>query len=252
MIASNSTLYFQNLSPTLCPCPIPKTWTRGVQVLGYNYKMELYHVLNRGVDKRAVVLDDEDRVRFLHDLFVFNDREPALNFDLPARRDQTVSRKLLVLLHAFCLMDNHYHLLLSEAQEKGIPLFIQKLNMGYAKYFNKKYERSGVLWQGPSKKILIKRDAHFLYLPYYIHLNPLDYSHPEWRQGGVKEPEKALRYLREYRWSSHLDYLGEKNFPSLTEREFLASIIGTRERYKKEIASIITNSELAAGNTTIE
>src|SRR3989344_4318037 len=73
MFASNSTLYFQNLSPTLCPCPIPKTWTRGVQVLGYNYKLELYHVLNRGVDKRAVVLDDEDRVRFLHDLFVFND-----------------------------------------------------------------------------------------------------------------------------------------------------------------------------------
>ena len=214
--------------------------------------MELYHVLNRGVDKRAVVLDDEDRVRFLHDLFTFNDRNAAPNFGLPARRDQTGPRELLVHLHAFCLMDNHYHLLLSAAQERGIPLFMQKLNMGYAKYFNEKYERSGVLWQGPSKKILIKRDAHFLYIPYYIHLNPLDYSHPEWRDGKVKSARKALEALRAYRWSSHLDYCGEKNFPSITEREFLAGTIGTKERYEKEIASIIPNAELAARSAALE
>ncbi len=149
-------------------------------------------------------------------------------------------------------MDNHYHLLLSEAQERGVPLFMQKLNMGYAKYFNEKYERSGVLWQGPSKKILIQRDAHFLYIPYYIHLNALDYSHPEWREGKVRSVRKALEALRGYRWSSHLDYLGEKNFPSITERELLAGTIGTKGRYEKEIGSIITNPELAARGSALE
>ena len=213
--------------------------------------MEIYHAYNRGSDKRAVVLDDEDRVRFLHDLFVFNDKNATPNYILASRKEER-PRAVLVRIHAFCLMNNHYHLLLSPARENGIPEFMKKLNMGYAKYFNKKYDRSGTLWQGTYKKKLIKRDAHFLYIPYYIHLNALDYSHPEWREGKVKDVSKALEALRAYRWSSHLDYLGEKNFPSITEREFLAGTIGTKERYEKEIASIITKAEFAAGSAVIE
>ena len=213
--------------------------------------MEFYHVLNRGVEKRSIVIDDRDRLRFLHDLFVLNDRNPVPNFILPGRHEER-PRSLLVHLHAFCLMNNHYHLLLSEAQEGGISRFLHKFNMGYAKYFNERHDRSGVLWQGPSKKILIKRDAHFLYIPYYIHLNPLDYSHPGWREGKAKNVQKALATLHNYRWSSHLDYLGEKNFPSITEREFLAGIIDTKNRYEKEIVSIITSQELATQSMNIE
>ena len=203
------------------------------------------------MEKRTIVMDDKDRLRFLHDLFVFNDLHAAPNFILPGRHEER-PRSLLVHLHAFCLMNNHYHLLLSEAQEGGISRFLHKFNMGYAKYFNEKYKRSGVLWQGPSKKILIKRNAHFLYILYYVHLNALDYSLPEWRKGKVKNIKKALATLREYRWSSHLDYCGEKNFSSITEREFLAGVISTTERYEKEIASIITSAELAADSTAIE
>ncbi len=208
--------------------------------------MEIYHAYNRGADKRNVVLDEEDRIRFIHDLFVFNDQQPVLHFALPARQAQTRPRKLLVHIHAFCLMRNHYHLLLSPATEKGIPKFMKKLNMGYAKYFNEKYNRSGTLWQGTYKKNLLERDAHFLYIPYYIHLNALDSTMPEWREGKVRDIPKALEALGKYRWSSHLDYLGKKNFPSVTERELLASVIGTRERYEKEIAAIISDPELAA------
>jgi putative transposase len=213
--------------------------------------MELYHVLNRGVEKRSVVLDDEDRVRFLHDLFVFNDTKAAPNYILPGRQ-MTGPRTLLIHLHAFCLMDNHYHLLLSEAREGGIGLFLQKLNMGYAKYFNEKYKRTGVLWQGPSKKILIARDAHFLHIPFYIHLNPLDYSMPEWRKGAVRNAKKALAELATYRWSSHLDYLGVKNFPSLTEREFLGEVLGGKKRYEKEMCDIIADPQVAAESAILE
>jgi putative transposase len=214
--------------------------------------VEFYHVLNRGVEKRNVVMNDSDRARFLHNLFAFNDRNPAMHPDQPMRAQERMPRSLLVRIHAFCLMENHYHLLLSPAAENGIPFFMKKLNMGYAKYFNEKYSRSGALWQGKYKKKLIERDAHFLYIPYYIHLNPLDYFAPEWREGRVADIKGALAALSRYRWSSHLDYLGKKNFPSITEREELASIIGTKGRYEKEIQSIITNPERAAGSSSIE
>ena len=209
-------------------------------------------MLNRGVDKRKIVLNEEDHIRFVHDLFVLNDKQHVLRFDAPDRREQQRVRSLLVHIHAFCLMPNHYHLLLSEATKNGISQFMKKLNMGYAKYFNEKYDRSGALWQGKYKKKIIERDAHFLYIPYYIHLNALDLSMPEWREGKVKNTSQALKKLKGYRWSSHLDYLGVKNFPSITEREFLAQTIGTRERYEKEIGNIISNTDLASRSGGLE
>lgn len=212
--------------------------------------MDFYHVLNRGVEKRTIVINDKDRVRFMHDLYVFNDAQPAPNYILPGRHVENREREPLVYIHAFCLMNNHYHFLLSELVDGGISLFMQKLNMGYAKYFNEKYNRVGTLWQSKYKKILIERDAHFMYIPYYIHLNPLDYTFPEWRKGAVKSPRKALEYLRSYRWSSHLDYLGIKNFPSISHRK---EILGaTPNRYEKEIVSLISDPTVAIFSTSIE
>ena len=213
--------------------------------------MDLYHVLNRGVEKRRVVENDADRLRFLHDLYAFNDQNATLNYILPNRQKER-PRKLLVQIHAFCLMPNHYHMILSPLVENGIPLFMKKLSMGYTKYFNEKYDRSGALWQGKYKRILVERDAHFLYLPYYIHLNPLDLAFPEWREGKVKDTRKALEYLEKYRWSSHLDYMGIKNFPSITNREFLSKTLGTRAEYEKEIGQIISNRELAQESNRFE
>ncbi len=215
--------------------------------------MELYHLLNRGVDKRKIVLDDHDRVRFIHDLFAFNSPSASLNFEQPERQlEQRKVQKRLVDIHAFCLMDNHYHLLVSEAIEGGISLFMQKLNMGYSKYFNERHRRSGTLWQGKHKKIQITRDAHFLYIPYYIHLNPLDYTTPEWREGAVTNTSKALENLRKYRWSSHLDYVGVKNFPSVTRRDFLSEIFRSHRAYEKEAANIIGKPSVARHSASIE
>jgi putative transposase len=214
--------------------------------------MEFWHLIGRGVDKRDVVLDDEDRVRFIHDLYVFNDANPTPNFILPGRHENNRKRERLVDIHVFCLMKNHYHLLVSECAEGGISLFMRKLNMGYTKYFNEKYERSGALWQGKYRKVLIERDAHFLYIPFYIHLNPLDYVAPEWRDGKVKNVHKALESLLKYRWSSHLDYLGIRNFPSLLRRDVLGQFLGTRKDYEGVVADIIRNPDLAQGSESLE
>jgi putative transposase len=201
----------------------------------------LVHVLNRGVDKRDVVLDDLDRLRFVHDLFAFNDANIA-NPHHRFKKDSRTPRVPLVHIHAWCLMNNHYHLLLSEVAANGISRFSHKLGMGYTKYFNERYDRSGALWQGPAKRVNIIRDAHFLYIPFYIHLNPLDYTLPEWRVGKVTDIHEALASLNKYRWSGHLDYFGKKNFPSLIYRKELDPFIGTAATYFKTIKSIISNS----------
>jgi len=205
--------------------------------------MELCHVLNRGVDKRKIFLDNQDYFRFVHDLFEFNDEDWVNTTfrlfqkynDIACRTKSRANkvRKLLVDIHAFSLMPNHYHLLLSPIVDGGISKFMKKVNMGYAKYFNKKYKRDGALFEGRYKSILIKNEAHFYYLPYYIHFNPLDLICPEWREGRLNNYKQALLFLKNYRWSSHLDYSGQHNFPSVTNRKFLLDIFGGEEKYKK-------------------
>ena len=151
------------------------------------------------------------------------------------KKRENRARKLLVKIHAFCFMPNHYHLLLSAVVENGIPLFMKKFNGGYAKYFNEKYERKGTLFEGRYKKVIIKNEAHFIHLPYYIHLNPLDLIAPEWRERKLHNFKKAMSFLDTYRWSSHLDYAGEKNFPSVTQRDFLLEFFGDPKQYKQGI-----------------
>lgn len=207
--------------------------------------MQIVHTVNRGVDKRKIFMDGKDYIRFIHDMFEFNDVEPVqvnVNYyfqkSLDVRRpkqERQKPRKLLVDILAFCLMPNHYHLLLSPRVESGVALFMKKLNGGYAKYFNERYERSGALFQGRYKRVIIKNEAHFIHLPYYIHFNPLDLFTPSWREREIKDYKKALRFLEQYRWSSHLDYLGKKNFPSVTQRGFLLEFFGGSEKYKKNI-----------------
>ncbi|MBI5470381.1 transposase [Candidatus Kaiserbacteria bacterium] len=219
--------------------------------------MTLYHIYNRGVEKRTVFLDDGDRARFVHGLYVFNDRKTAPNYLLHSRGNTYPAghiREPLVKIHAWCLMPNHYHLLISATDDDAanISLFAQKLGMGYARFFNEKYSRTGYLWQGTYRKKRIERDAHFLYMPFYIHLNPLDLSMPAWRQGIVKDIKKAITQLHAYRWSSFQDYMGMKNFPSVIETSLLSSVLGAPKRQEKEIARIISSPIIAGKSRTIE
>lgn len=188
--------------------------------------MELYHVLNRGVDKRTIFNNSADHARFVHDLYEFNDESPAPDAYRRSTWDfvspTSDSRKKLVDIHGWCLMKNHYHLLLSERRSGGLTKFIRKLNIGYSKYYNDVHARTGTLFQGRTKKIHITRDNHFLHILHYIHLNPLDFLQGcmEWRARRITHANKALEHLRTYRWSSYQDYCGQKNFPSILTTKF--------------------------------
>jgi len=216
--------------------------------------VNLCHVLNRGVDKRKIFMDDKDCFRFVHDLFEFNDEDKVFNVDFRFRKPtidvgrqyiEHKKRKLLVDIHCFCLMSNHYHLLLSPRVENGISLFMKKINGGYAKYFNVRHERTGTLFERRYKSVRIENQAHFVHLPYYIHLNPLDLFAPEWREGKLKDYKRSVKFLNSYRWSSHLDYLGEQNFPSLTNRDFLLEIFGGEKGYKNKLNGYLKDLNLA-------
>ena len=135
-------------------------------------------------------------------------------------------------------MGNHYHLLVSELVDGGLTKFIRRLNVGYANYFNERYKRKGTLFEGRTKKVFIERDAHFLYILHYIHLNPLDFlrSAREWRTGSVQKSAEAQKYLSEYRWSSYLDYCGKKNFPSVLTTSLFGDVF---RNYAKHIAEYV-------------
>ncbi len=208
--------------------------------------MELYHALNRGVEKRKLFMDEKDRVRFVHNLYEFNDVAPASEFtgyrDL--RNSDIRTREKIVDIHGWCIMGNHYHLLLSERRDGGMSLFLRKLNVGYANYFNERYKRAGTLFQGRTKKIHVNSDAYFLHILHYIHLNPLDFlsEAKSWRTLEIEDSKKALAHLEKYRWSSYLDYCGKKNFPSVITKELFRDVFGN---YRKTITSYLKDIELS-------
>ena len=214
----------------------------------------IYHVYNRGVEKRDIFMDDHDRFQFIHDLFEFNDENAVVrlqeysdfnNFNKSAevqppqikRRQRKEPRKLLTEILAFVLMGNHYHLLLRQKIDNGVPKFMQKIGTGYTMSFNKKYERVGSLFQGRYKAVLVKKEEHLRYLPAYIHLNPMKIK----ISGG--STSRDWEFLKNYRWSSLPDYIGKKNCPSVTQREFLSATLGSTEEYKKEIQSWLRKNE---------
>jgi putative transposase len=188
----------------------------------------IYHIYNRGVEKRNVFKDSVDYIRFIHDLFEFNDTNPAPAFERrykPDIEDQSSPslkkpKEKIVEILCFCLMPNHYHLLVRQASEQGIPLFMHKLGAGYTNGFNKKYTRIGPLFQGKYKIKHVDKNTYLQHLVCYIHFNPLKL---------LQDSSK----LKQYRWSSHLDYLGISNFESLLEKKFLLELFGGEKGYEK-------------------
>lgn len=200
----------------------------------------IYHVYNRGVEKRIIFKDSQDYSRFVKGLIVFNDTKIVDDFNDRFNRiiNKSHERKPLVDIMAFCLMPNHYHLLLRQREDKGITEFMRKLGIGYANYFNLKHERVGTLFQGRFKSVLISNDSQFLYIPHYIHLNPLDLIFPDWREKKTINKKQAIDFLNNYEWSSYRDYVGENNFDIVLHKDSVIEHFG-EGGYKKDFNSFI-------------
>lgn len=174
---------------------------------------EFYHIYNRGTEKRNIFSSHTDYDRFLALLYLAN-QSNAVHLQIQGRTLKELSGERtgepLIEIAAYCLMPNHFHLLVRELQEGGVSKFMQKLMTGYTMYFNKKHERSGSLFQGKFKATHVADDRYLRYLISYIHLNPVKLIEPKWKETGITDKARAEQYLETYTPSSYLDYLGKQ------------------------------------------
>ncbi len=139
---------------------------------------EIYHVYNRGVDKREIFKCKEDYLRFYQSLYLFNSIDPTLSMR-HARFTYDDNHKKLVRIHAYALLPNHFHLILEQTQDGGISEFMKRISGGYTSYFNETYDRSGALFQGTYKKVHITDDSQYNYLFAYVNENHYVHAVPQ-------------------------------------------------------------------------
>ncbi len=178
---------------------------RKVELVSYEY----YHVYNRGNSKQKIFLDKKDYLRFIGLLYACNQKDSLKIGNL--NKGQTLfdieRKESLVSIGAYCLMPNHFHLLITQSGDDNISNFMQKLSTAYCMYFNKKYKRAGSLFEGKFKAQHLNTDRYLKYLLSYIHLNPVKLTQKDWKEKGVKNEKEAVEYLHKYPYSSFLDYI---------------------------------------------
>lgn len=173
---------------------------------------QIYHVFNRGIDKRPTFTDKRELDRGLLTLDFYRFIKPPVKlsrFITLTDEQQTklldqlkIGKKTLVNVMSYCLMPNHFHLLIKQTIDKGISTFLSNLTNSYTRYFNTKHQRIGPLFEGMFKAVRIESDEQFIHVSRYIHLNPVS--------SFLITPEE----LENYQWSSYPEFIGkvERNF----------------------------------------
>lgn len=191
-----------------------------------------YHIYNRGVDKRKIFLSPADYTKFIQLLIFGNDTKPIIYLSSGEITSRISERTRLVDVICYCLMSNHFHLLLRQKVKNGIPLFMQKISTGYAMYFNLKNERSGALFQGRYKGIHIERDEYLTHLSRYIHLNPAEMVEPGWKENGINDSQKIHDFVKNYKWSSYSSYLNRSYKNHILHDDLICKIFKDRNSYE--------------------
>ena len=179
--------------------------------LRITYPGAFYHVTSRGNERKDIFKSKRDRERFLEYL-------------------ESATQRYNAVIHVYCMMDNHYHLLL-ETPSGNLPQIMRHLNGAYTTYFNVKRKRSGHLFQGRYKAILVDIDEYAKELSRYIHLNPV-------RAKMVAIPEA-------YTWSSYQFYIGKQKSPEWLYTDFILSYFGKKvsiaqNNYQQFVTEIIS------------
>jgi putative transposase len=178
---------------------------------------EYYHFYNRGVDKRIIFLDERDYERFLCLLLLSNSNKKFELNKLGERDTWSFSKakemyegEEIVYIGAYCLMPNHFHILIKAKSQEEASEFMHKLATGYTMYFNKKYHRTGSLFEGTFKSQHVDEDRYLKYLFSYIHLNPVGIIDSGWKKKEITDNKRAVDFLNGYKYSSLKDFLNEE------------------------------------------
>ena len=204
----------QHLATNTLPEARPRAECYYVQMSQRKYSFvpgEFYHIYNRGTDKRPIFKDVSDYRRFQTLLHLANtSKSISLKDIFRSNKNPYVveNENRTVAIGAYCLMPNHFHILITPLSDNGMSTFMQKLSTAYSMYFNKKYQRSGSLFEGKFKSQLIEDDRYLKYLFSYIHLNPVKLIQKDWKEIGLKDRETAEAFLTSYEHSSYQEACG--------------------------------------------
>ncbi len=210
---------------------------------------EYYHIYSRGVDKRQIFNDAFDYERFLESIYVFNDSHYVDKGDHFGKILKLAGHEIFsdeydpwVKIIAFTLMPNHYHFFVQQLKDDGISRFFHKLNMRHSQVYNKANNRSGALFESRFKAKHIGKQEYFDHILVYIHLNILDLSTHDWRDGFVKDWDGALKFMDAYQWSSHFIYRQLNSELPLIQQETINEFFKTPEQYIESLQSWSTRS----------
>ncbi len=208
---------------------------------------EYYHVYNRGANKMVIFKNNSDYERFQKLLYIVNSKETNKFSDLIKSPLSIWKRKrgeTLVDIGVYCLMPNHFHLLIKIKNKNNAIIFLQRLQLSYSKYFNIKYNRSGVLFQGKYKARHITKNNDLKYNFSYIHLNPVKLIIKKWKEIKLEKNNRIGKYLSLYKYSSYIDFLEIKR-PELKiiNRGSFPNYFKTPTLFKKEIFDWLNNNK---------
>ncbi|MEX2013897.1 MAG: transposase [Parcubacteria group bacterium] len=188
---------------------------------------EYYHLYNRAVNKQVIFHDTGDYLRFLFLILYF---QSPLAFQQLGRlvKDfvqhrvldigEDVIKKRTIELVAFCIVPNHFHLLVKELEEGGIAAYMQRVLNAYSKYYNTKYEKSGHVFQGPYQFVHIEDNRQLLHVSAYIHRNS-------------REIARWFRKEHQYPWSSYQDFIGENRWGGLLVQDIILGQFKDKDKY---------------------
>ncbi len=228
---------------------------------------ELYHITLRRIADEVLFKDIGDYFRGIFGIYEFNNSNPVIIRKRREERRQFKNymanirgltpaesagvrplsikeldkRSKIVQVLSFVLMPNHLHLILRQIVDKGISLFMQKFGSGLAAYFFERYygkmKKKGHFFQDRFNAVHIVNDRQLQVAFVYDWTNPIALIEPGWKEKGIKNPAKAKKFLEQYRWSSYLDCIGIKNFPSIieAEKDFLMEVMGGAEGCRQAV-----------------
>ena len=171
-----------------------------------------YHIYNRGINKEQIFKSDENYLFLLRKL-----------------KKYSLQNNISVV--AYCLMPNHYHFLMRQNSEVPISECIQAVFNSYSKAFNKMYDRTGTLFEGKFKSILVASNEYLIYLCRYIHRNPIDGENP------------LVKNISDWRYSNYQEWVGERN-GRLVDVEFIKNYFEKAEEYEEFVLDYIPPKDL--------
>jgi putative transposase len=191
---------------------------------------EHYHVFNRAVNKQVIFHDTNDYVRFLFLIIHF---QSVINFPQIGRlvknyvkslafdtgEVKNIIKQRTIELVGFCIMPNHFHLIIKELEEGGIAAYMHRVMTAYAKYYSIKYQKSGHVFQGTYQAVHIQNDLQMLHLSAYVHRNP-------------REISRWFNKEDQYEWSSYQDLILKDRWDGLLTPDVILGEFKDRDGYR--------------------